>query len=175
MPLFAYSIAIINLVVNLLVTSPGRSFAAALVIIDIVDIVDTIFIQAATGAVFPIVLASSITALVWINIFLFVTRARALSPSICFIFQISTLACIRTFVLETRLEEFLNGPTMREPLEVAVAFTSLEYNVLEKRTYFSLKKTHTAPIILLITSLGWRYHNTEQSSPAWAARSRTER
>jgi hypothetical protein len=64
MPLFAYSIAIINLVVNLLVTSPGRSFAAALVIIDIVDIVDTIFIQAATGAVFPIVLASSITALV---------------------------------------------------------------------------------------------------------------
>jgi hypothetical protein len=134
MPLFAYSIAIINIVVNLLVTSPGRPIAAALVIIDIVD---TIFIQAATGAVFPIVLASFITALVWVNIFLFVTRARALSPSICFIFQISMLACIRTFVLETRLEEFLNGPTMREPLEVAVAFTSLEYNVLEKRTYFS--------------------------------------
>ena len=62
-----------------------------------------IFIRA--GAVFPIILASSITALiyalVWVNNFLFVTRARALSPSICLIFQISTLACIRTFVLET--------------------------------------------------------------------------
>ena len=146
MPLFAYSIALINVLV--LVTSPGHPFAAALVIIDIVD---TISIQTATGAALPIVLASSITALVWVNIFPFVT----LSPSICFIFQISTFACIGTFVLETRLEEFLNGPTMREPLEVAVAFTSLEYKCYrEKEHILVIKKTHTAPIILLITSLG---------------------
>lgn len=144
MPLFAYSVANINV----LVTSPGRPFAAALVIIDIVDIIS---IQVATGAGFPIVLVSSITALVCVNIFPFVT----LSPSICFIFQISTLACIRTFVLETRLEEFLNGPTMREPLEVAVAFTSLEYKCFREKEHILVKKkTHTAPIILLITSLG---------------------
>ena len=137
MPLFAYSIATsINIIVNLLVTSPGRPFAADLVIIDIVDIIP---IQAATGAVFPIVPASSITALVCVNIFPFVT----LNPSICFIFQISTLACIRTFVLETRLEEFLNGPTMREPLEVAVAFTSLEYKCYrEKELILVLKNTY---------------------------------
>ena len=50
------------------------------------------------------------------------------------------LACIRTFVLETQLEKFLNGPTMREPLEIAVAFTSLEYKCFREKENILVKK-----------------------------------
>lgn len=53
---------------------------------------------------------------------------------------------------------------------------SRAYKIIRKQDLDEvLNETHTAPMILVIMSLGWRHHNTEQSSPAWAARSRTVR
>jgi hypothetical protein len=142
------SVKILTLI-NVVVTGPGP-FPTALVIIDIdtviylVVLVDTVIsllvdvdvvisTQAATGKVVPV---SSIVVGVLVRgtslFVLFVT----LNPYICLISQISTLACIRTFVLEICLEKFFNGPTMWEPPEIAMTLACLMYKILRKKKIF---------------------------------------
>jgi hypothetical protein len=146
------SVKILTLI-NVVVTGPGP-FPTALVIIDIdtviylVVLVDTVIsllvdvdvvisTQAATGKVVPV---SSIVVGVLVGVLvrgtslfvLFVT----LNPYICLISQISTLACIGTFVLEICLEKFFNGPTMWEPPEIAMTLACLMYKILRKKKIF---------------------------------------
>jgi hypothetical protein len=142
------SVKILTLI-NVVVTGPGP-FPTALVIIDIdtviylVVLVDTVIsllvdvdvvisTQAATGKVVPV---SSIVVGVLVRgtslFVLFVT----LNPYICLISQISTLACIGTFVLEICLEKFFNGPTMWEPPEIAMTLACLMYKILRKKKIF---------------------------------------
>jgi hypothetical protein len=68
-----------------------------------------------------------------------------LDPSVSLISKITALACIRTFVLEVRLDKFFDGPAMWEPVKVSVTLTCLEYNILRKKKKMSFRIKEDVP------------------------------
>ena len=94
----------------------------------------------------PLLVVNSIAAQFIIPFIIRILSFLFLNPSVSLISKVSTLACIRAFVLEIRLDKFFDGPAMWEPVKVSVTLLCLEYNILRKKKKMSFKIKVDVPL-----------------------------